>query len=104
MTSRPRRRFWLKIAAGLLFAVVAYFGAYYAMMEPRYPAAGQRDPRHRHIFARPRYVVNDMLIRRFFVPAHLCDRVLRPDVWGPTLEELLREMDERDRRRHQSGK
>ena len=35
MITRPRRRFWLKLAAGMLFALVAYGGSYYAAVVPK---------------------------------------------------------------------
>ena len=90
MTARPRRRFWLKLAAGLLFAVVAYGGAYSAMVvaargsvfgwSATLPPAV---PVYLHLFT----LYGDEL-RPFFAPAHWVDRtLLRPEFWGEWPDE-----------------
>ena len=84
MTSRPRRRFWLKLAAGLLFAVVAYGGAYLACVkplptplllggsgwDPTYYVLPYYDPRIPLQVAGP-----------IFAPALWVDRTLFPERW-----------------------
>ena len=92
MTTRPRRRFWLKLAAGLLFAVVAYGGAYGASVW-RVPAYKQLDLSKiqfgdmgiRQVGFDPRYAQRPVLnsvVRILFVPAHWLDHQLRPRCWG----------------------
>lgn len=81
---RKPRRFWLKVAAGLLFAVVAYGGAYVALVTALAPpsAGAWPDP------SAPRFPRYDAFGKRerharvFFTPAHWIDRRLRPGLWG----------------------
>ena len=76
MTSRPRRRFWLKLTAGLLFAVLAYGSAYLALVTPGMSWGGL--PRA------PAYVVpgyGTAPLEVVFAPAHWIDRRVRPSIW-----------------------
>ena len=82
---RTRRRFWLKLAAGLLFAVVAYGGAYYATVQPGWMIIsgvtwGPAWPEYR-LPVKPSTETED-LARKFFAPIHWIDRKLRPEFWG----------------------
>ena len=90
MTARPRRRFWLKLAAGLLFALVAYGGAYAALVRPvtllplnfaiatsDAVAGVPRVPR----YALPRWQAR--AAQTFFAAAHWADRKMRPEFWDP---------------------
>ena len=86
MTKRPRRGFWLKLAAGVLFAVVAYGGAYVALVEP-----------YRMYLDVPSFATYAVdhtgagtlqkALRRVFGPANWVDRRLRPRMWM-SFEEL----------------
>ena len=76
MTNSPRRRFWLKLAAGLLFAVLAYGGAYAALLRPLPEPCGNR--------ITPTYVPSYAIpgpLPTFFRPAHLVDSKIRPRYW-----------------------
>ena len=84
VTARLRRRFWLKLAAGLLFAVVAYGGAYAVLVVPLAPpSAGvwpdPSAPRFAHYDAFGR---SEERARVFCAPAHWIDQRLRPNFWG----------------------
>lgn len=95
MTDRPRRRFWLKLSTGLLFAVVACGGAYVAMVESRIitlPVASPPVPRvqrgmgqqwidlYAWGYAAARQ--DQYASRAFFMPANCIDRKLRPGFWN----------------------
>ena len=79
---RKRRRFWLKLAAGLLFAVVAYGGAYLSTVVPAigYPRLRPERPiphyRNRNPELQP-------VLRVVFAPAHWVDERVRPWIWEP---------------------
>ena len=83
-----RRRFWLKLAAALLFAVVAYGGAYAAMVKPagRLVFLTSRGSSARlTIVPNYRWSANSRSVKwveSFFRPAHWLDRRLRPGVWN----------------------
>ena len=85
MTTRPRRRFWLKLAAGLLFAVLAYGGAYSVLVD-RVTRTGFRYPAQPILWFKPQYRgpkwMSDSVLPRFFALAHWVDRELRPHVWS----------------------
>ena len=80
--TRPRR-FWLKLAAGLLFAVVAYGGTYLATMSTfdiiSYHGAVpvEQPPPFKKVAAYP-HSAAELLFR----PAHWIDRTIRPEFWG----------------------
>ena len=91
MTTRPRRRFWLKLAAGLLFAVVAYGGAYAAMVQPAgrivfgAPGGGKL-PARLTIVPNYRWSAISPAVKwaeSFFRPVQWIDRRLRPRTWEP---------------------
>ena len=91
MTAHPRRRFWLKFAAGLLFAVVAYVGAYALSVKPIPSWPG--GPISPGDYLLPNYTGDyvltgeDWWIERLFSPVHFIDRRLRPNLWHvPTSE------------------
>ena len=79
---RKRCRLWLKLAAGLLFAVVAYGGAYLACMQRlRVPIVVDTCwPARELVRSEPGYP--RPIVRHFFGPAHWLDRRLRPDEWN----------------------
>ena len=98
-TKRQRRRFWLKLAAGLLFGVAAYGGAYLAMVRPGnrswawgtglswgLPATG--NTARVAVYMRPAWFPGDAVTWQeradcFFAPAHWIDRSVRPRFWDP---------------------
>ena len=92
MTTRPRRRFWLKLAAGLLFAVVAYGGAYAAVVKPRTIWPGTPVAPGDFLFPSygRDYSPESRWIERFFAPAHFVDRRFRADVWHIPMPEPKR--------------
>ena len=90
MTDQPkRRRFWLKLAAGLLFALVAYFGAYVATVGRERAVivrngvamhiVGAKDHPYYHV---PLWRGAHARLIPFFAPAHWIDRRLRPQRWA----------------------
>ena len=89
MTNRMRRRLWVKLAAGLLFAVVAYGVMYAAAMTPRRVLINgvvEDDG----VFSSCPYAVTPQfstplpprIASAFFALAHWADRRIRPHVWG----------------------
>ena len=90
MTARSRRRFWLKLSAGLLFAVVAYGGAYAVLVKPLrlkqmygmgvYVESGvSARPLYPHLFSS----TAGGELQPVFSLAHWIDRKIRPEFWGP---------------------
>lgn len=93
-----KRRFWLKLAAGLLFAIVAYGGAYSVLVKRaqdlKYPAlyfyCGRTDSDRWYpplygfesSFTRARRCGYTQHLGTVFAPAHWVDRKLRPETWG----------------------
>ena len=84
---RTRRRFRLKLAAGLLVAIVAYAAAYLAMT----PLPGEHGTYDQFIFHDtgdgfaecwivPPYP--NRLLLHFFWIAYAVDQYLRPDIWN----------------------
>ena len=93
MTARkPKRRIWLKLAAGLLFAVVSYGAAYYAAVVPRgvfwigNTAGAGREIVGSEIVAEYPVTASPIVNQRlgsFFLPANQVDRMLRAETWRP---------------------
>lgn len=85
--ARRRGRFWLKLVAAMLFAVVAYGGAYAALVRPmrviwistpiEVKSGVPAQPYYTHLFSRS----SGTELRPFFALAHWFDRKLRPEVW-----------------------
>ena len=94
-TACTRRRFWLKFAASLLFALVAYGAAYFALVKPLevagYTTTVNDATGARYFYTElptvkvlPGYTRSTMATRwlhRVFLPAHWLDRRLRVHVW-----------------------
>ena len=80
-----RRRFWLKVAAGLLFAPVAYFGTYLTLRTPvQAPWTGRTmDGEPLKIMLRVPQYPGGAVIREFFRPAYWVDQKIRPEYWKP---------------------
>lgn len=102
MSETPRRRFWLKLSAALLFALIAYGGAYLvAVRAPPTPVlplttirAGFHFDAHSlhgyhtfHFHARYKLPGTPVIANSFFAPAHWIDRRLRPHVWTWVIED-----------------
>ena len=88
--SRWKRRFWLKLAAGLLFAVVAYGGVYALTVRPSVLSwAGAPGLDGGHVSLTPDYSlpIPRHVARAFFTPAHRIDRRLRPSRWTRTIPD-----------------
>ena len=88
-----RRRFWLKLAAGLLFAVVAYGGAYTVAMTPlpvTFPTPRGEMGTFGEVMVQrwPRYPSD--ALAPIFIPAHWLDRNVRPDYWKPRRVQWLK--------------
>ena len=84
--NRARRCFWLKLAAGLLFAVVAYGGIYGCIV--RCKLIGTVTGEVNGMLRCERYPaypvirgVPEKWIGRLFAPAHWADRWLRSGRW-----------------------
>lgn len=83
-----RRQFWLKLAAGLLFAVGAYGGAYRACVhrqsvwwnDPAIPDSLAYEIAVEPVYADGRWAGASTA---FFWPAHWADRQIRPHLWEP---------------------
>ena len=91
MRNQSRHRFWLKLAAGLLFAAVAYGGGYAVLVRPHYPMASFIDPKTGSGGGPgvSRYTIGGEFARALFGPAHRIDRRLRPGVWQTVVEPKL---------------
>ena len=86
MKPPSRRRFWLKLAAGLLFAVVAYGGLYLGTVEygratgwTSYPLLTVTSTRVEPSYRLP---LPARVSKAIFAPAHWIDRKCRPAAWG----------------------
>ena len=84
MTPRPRRRFWLKLAAGLLFAVVAYGGAYLGTSRPL--IGNWRESQVDYVVHSPHFVlpgdaISSDTLETFFWPAYCIDYWIRGEYW-----------------------
>ena len=84
MISIRGRKFWLKLTAGLLFAVVMYYGAYRAANPGKvYWDTGARDAATGNMITRiePDYPGEPHWDEVFWL-AHQLDRVLRHEYWN----------------------
>ena len=90
---RPRRRFWLKLVAGLLFAVVAY-GAAYAATVNSFLVTLYRQTGEPFTMPAPGYKVPGGFIaqrhlEKIFLPAHRVDVFLiRREYWREYRKQL----------------
>ena len=81
--NRRKRSWCLKLTTGLLFAVVAYGGAYATLVVPRryvYPD-NHLPPQPWYWYPRPLSNNLGTELQPSFAPAHWLDRKLRPEVW-----------------------
>lgn len=86
MTDHTRRRFWLKIAAGLLLAPLIYGGAYFAVLRHAEFDVPLPDGTTKRLGYLPAYrvpggVISEKTLAPLFWPALSLDYAIRPRHW-----------------------